>query len=294
MYKAGIIGAGKVGVSIGRYLFDGECEDATLCGYYSRSMSSSRFAADFTHSAQFYNLENLVENCNILIIATPDDSIAEVWEEISRNNIQNKTVCHLSGSLSSEIFFNASLKGAKACSMHPLMAVSCRETSYRKMKDVYFTLEGNCEAVKTMSHLLESKGNRYKVISSIDKEKYHLASVFMSNLIVGMGQMAFQLMNDCGFGEEEAMESMKSLAVGNMERLFEDGPEKALTGPVERNDGETVAKHLKALKSSHHIEREELDDMKDIYRILSGKILQIAQKKHPKRDYSSIKNLLKE
>lgn len=83
MNKVGIIGAGKVGTSIGKYLFS-NTNKATLCGYYSKSMSSSAFASNFTRSAQFENLEELVKKCDILIITTPDDIIYEVWEEISK------------------------------------------------------------------------------------------------------------------------------------------------------------------------------------------------------------------
>lgn len=290
MNKVGIIGAGKVGTSIGKYLFS-NTKKATLCGYYSKSMSSSAFASNFTKSAQFKNLEELVKKCDILIITTPDDLIYEIWKEISKYSIQNKIVCHCSGSLSSEIFFNASEKAAKSCSMHPLMAVSDRETSYIKMKDSYFTLEGDKDALNIMTELINEKGNKYKIISSQNKVKYHMSSVFMSNLVVGISSMAFNLMNQCGFSEEESSEAMKFLALENMEKLFESDLESSLTGPIERNDYKTVKKHIKLLKELG--DSEKLNTLNNAYRTLSLCITEIAEKKHPGRDYSNIKSLLK-
>lgn len=290
MNKVGIIGAGKVGTSIGKYLFS-NTNKATLCGYYSKSMSSSDFASNFTRSAQFENLEELVKKCDILIITTPDDIIYEVWEEISKYNIQNKIVCHCSGSLSSEIFFNASEKAVKSCSMHPLMAVSDIKTSYVKMKDSYFTLEGDEDALKVMTELIREKGNKYKIINSQNKVKYHVASVFMSNLVIGIASMAFDLMDQCGFSEKESVEAMKFLALENMEKLFESDLESSLTGPIERNDCKIVSKHLKLLEELW--DNQKLNTLNNAYRILSLCITEIAEKKHPDRDYSSIKSILK-
>ena len=48
MYNIGIIGAGKVGVSLGRYLSG--LEYTNLVGYYSRSLDSSAYAAKVTNS----------------------------------------------------------------------------------------------------------------------------------------------------------------------------------------------------------------------------------------------------
>lgn len=290
MYKVGIIGAGKVGSSIGKYLFRNTSK-ATLCGYYSKSMQSSAFAANFTESAQFENLEDLVKKCDILIITTPDDIICEIWKEISKYNIQNKIVCHCSGSLSSEIFFNASEKLAKSCSMHPLMAISDRETSHLKMKNIYFTLEGDKDALNTMIELIREKGNKYKIISPENKVKYHIASVFMSNLIIGIASIGFELMNQCGFSEKESVEAMKSLALENMEKLFESGLENSLTGPIERNDYKTVANHLKQLEELGNSQKIEI--FNNIYKSLSFCIVDLAEKKHLNRDYSNMKNLLK-
>ncbi len=290
MYKTGFIGAGKVGISLGKYLFDEGLSEATLCGYYSKSMSSSEFAAKFTNSKQFKDLKTIVEECEILIITTPDDVIVKVWEEISKYNIQNKIVCHCSGSLSSGIFFKAANKGVKVCSMHPLMAVSNREKSFIKMKDSFFTLEGDEQAVGLMARMLKEKGNSFKIIDSLNKVKYHAASVYMSNLVIGISNMAFELMKECGFSEKEAIDSMKFLALGNLEKLFQSDPKNALTGPIERNDLKTVKRHLDLLESMK--KDRDVKILESTYKSLSLSILEIAEAKYPQRDYTKLREAL--
>ncbi|MEG0250585.1 MAG: Rossmann-like and DUF2520 domain-containing protein [Peptostreptococcus sp.] len=295
MYNIGFIGAGKVGISLGRYLFE-NCPDTRLCGYYSRSIESSNYAAKLTNSAQFNNLEKLVEKCNVLIITTSDDAIAEVWRELSNFNIQNKIVCHCSGSLSSEIFFDRSSKGSFACSIHPLKAINSKEKSYKDLSNSYFTLEGDSSAIEVMKKFLEYKKNPYKIMSSADKTRYHLASVFMSNLVIGMGNISVKLLSEYGFSQEESLEALSSLTIGNINRMFDVGLEEALTGPVERCDGETIKNHIKSLsvKKLDTFDEESLKRVEKIYKLLSLDVLEIAENKHPDRDYSRIQKLLKE
>lgn len=284
MYNIGIIGAGKVGVSLGRYLSG--LEYTNLVGYYSRSLDSSAYAAKVTNSGKFTSIEKLVEKSNVILITTPDDQISEIWSTISKFSIQNKIVCHCSGSLSSEIFFDISSKGASGCSMHPILAISSKENSYKDLASAFFTLEGQDEAIEFFSKVLDSKGNKYKVLSSREKTKYHISSVFISNLIIAMGSISIKLLGDYNFSQEEALTALKSLAIGNMNKLFAIGPQDALTGPVERNDLGTVERHLKALDHDHY------DNIEKIYRLLSLELVDLAREKNCDRDYSRLENLL--
>lgn len=284
MYNIGFVGAGKVGVSLGIYISD--IDYIKIQGYYSRTKDSSIYAASLTDSKNFSNIEELVKKSNVIIISSPDDEIRKVWEIISKFSIQNKIVCHCSGSLSSEIFFDASSKGASVCSIHPILAISSKENSYKDLYQAFFTIEGQDKAVEFFSSVLKSKKNKYKVLSSREKTKYHISSVFISNLIIAMGSISIKLLGDYNFSQEEALAALKSLAIGNMNKLFAIGPQDALTGPVERNDLGTVERHLKALDHDHY------DNIEKIYRLLSLELVDLAREKNCDRDYNRMENLL--
>ena len=53
-----------------------------------------------------------------------------------------------------------------------------------------------------------------------------------------------------------------------MAHIASDGPEKSLTGPVERNDEETIQKHLQCLETAED---------RQLYRLLSRRITGLAQ-----------------
>ena len=66
---------------------------------------------------------------------------------------------------------------------------------------------------------------------------------------------------------------------------MQKGPVQALTGPIERGDAGTVQKHLACFPS-----REE----RELYRVVSRKLVETAEQKHPETDYTALETLLKE
>ncbi|MFR9296938.1 MAG: NAD(P)-binding domain-containing protein, partial [Aedoeadaptatus pacaensis] len=108
MKKLGIIGAGKVGVSLGIALFSSG--PLRISGYYSRSLSSAQFGAEKTGSTCFRSLSELVDASDVILIATPDDVIEDVWRQLLQLNISGKILCHTAGSLSSSLFFHRTTK----------------------------------------------------------------------------------------------------------------------------------------------------------------------------------------
>lgn len=103
--KIGIIGAGKVGCSLGRYFVE---QGICVSGYSSKTKESVETAATFTNTRAYDSLYQLVSENNLIFITTPDDCISEVWTRIAQYdyNENSKIVCHFSGSLSSDVFLN--------------------------------------------------------------------------------------------------------------------------------------------------------------------------------------------
>lgn len=285
MQKVGIIGAGKVGTSLGLHLF--KKGDLSLTGFYSKSLDSARYSARLTKSHSYDSLDDLVANNQILIITTPDDSIKNIWSELQKFNIEGKIVCHCSGSLSSSIFFDCTAKKVHCCSFHPMLAISSKEEAYKTLGGAFFTLEGDVEALDVICRELDVHGNPYKVINSKDKRKYHLATVFISNLVVGLADISINLMKDYDFTEDEALQALSNLGKKNLDNIFSIGTKNSLTGPIERNDLATIRGHLSSIDGENYkFERK-------IYRDLSQYLVKIASEKNPDRDYSKITNLLK-
>ena len=271
--RIGFIGAGKVGCSLGKYLKE---NGYTVSGYLSRNYENSKFASEFTESVCFGDLYSLAEKSDIIFITVRDGEILGVWKELSLMNIKGKIICHCSGALSCDIFTDAINKGVFVCSAHPILAVSDKYNGYKNFAKAFFTLEGEIKKI------LESMGNKVKIINSEKKALYHISCVFQSNLINALIYSGICFLKECGFNEEEAYFAVKPLVMGNIKSVFEKGVINALTGPVERNDTDTVIKHMGVLK----------DMDKAAYKILSNKLSDIASLKNPDISYDELKKVL--
>lgn len=291
--RLGIIGAGRVGLSLGKYF--SETESVTLTGYYSRTRQSAEEGAAFTGSAVFSSIHDIFGASDTLLVATPDDEIASVWDCIvkecelagasdkGRNpECSQKIVCHCSGSLSSEIFSENKRYGMSVCSMHPMYAFHHKYESYQQLHQAFFTLEGDERGVQAFTGLLSARNNHYAVIDSSRKVKYHCAAAIASNQIVALLKKSLDMLAECGFSETEAYEMLGPLAVNNVKNVFAHGVRDALTGPVERNDTATVKRHLAALDQQDAL----------LYSLLCGELVSISESRHPEADYDEMRRVL--
>lgn len=276
----GIIGAGKVGVSVGRYLKDNNIQ---ISGFYDIDSDNAAFAAQFTQTDCFSDLEELVKVSDTLFITTPDNVIGSVWDCIKNNmSVQNKIVCHFSGALSSDVFTDSQSTGAGVCSVHPMLAFSDKLTSYRIPANTFFAIEGEETAVSAVKSLFESLGNTACRIDKSKKSLYHTAASVLSNEIVALLDMGYSLLEQCGFSRDDAVGATKNLVSGNVKSVLENGCVNALTGPVERNDLQTVKKHVDSLQGED----------RQIYTLLAKRLVKLAKEKNKDRDYGEMSEFL--
>ena len=105
------IGAGKVGVSLGKYFIS---KGRKVGGYYSLSPKSAAWAANFTNTKQYQSIEEIISSSDMIFFTVPDDKIGEVWEA-AKSYAHGKIIAHCSGIHSSNIFSDIDRTGSMAC-----------------------------------------------------------------------------------------------------------------------------------------------------------------------------------
>lgn len=276
----GFIGAGRVGFTLGRYFYE---KNLKLSGYYSKSYAHSCKAAEFTHSKSYKTIKELVNESQIIFITVPDSSIYDVYLQLKQYELKDKILCHCSGALSAEVFEDIESIGAYGYSIHPAFAINDKENSYKKISRAFFTIEGNDEKISVIQKIFEKLENPVQIINAKDKHKYHASLVMASNLVIGLYHIALSQLEECGFSYSMANEVLKPLFLNNAENLCSNGCMNALTGPVERNDIDTINKHLSILNNQSTL---------NLYRILSNELINIAKQKYPDNNYEILENLL--
>lgn len=277
--RIGIIGAGKVGTTLGKYL---SIHGKNVTGFYSRTHESADEAATFAETETYSSLCKLVEKNDVIFITTPDGVIHQVWGDLLHQDISNRIICHFSGSLSSHVFSGREEAGALGISMHPMYAFSDKFHSYEQFHTAYLTLEGDPEAVAVMKPMWEAIGHHVLTLKAEDKIKYHAAAAMASNEMLGLMQASLDILSECGFSEKDSMALLTPLVQGNIASMLEKGCVNALTGPVERGDAQTVRKHLQALEGSK---------AGKIYQSLGSTMVELAKRRNPDRDYTPVRTL---
>ncbi|OQY41829.1 MAG: hypothetical protein B6227_04025 [Fusobacteriia bacterium 4572_74] len=228
--KIGIIGTGRLGISLGRYL-------------RYRKISSKENVIDLSRLGwrSFESYAEIAAQSDIILITVPDDEIINVWNKLSKENIEGRCVIHTSGALSSEIFSDAKGLGAEAASLHPMMTFSSIDTEIKSMEEMSLVLEGNSPQAKK---LIEGLGNKYFSVEKKFKIRYHLAGVYASNLIIPMIHRGIDNLQRCGFSEKEAKNILLPLVERTVENIGEKGIKDSVTGPLHRGDLNTLKGHL--------------------------------------------------
>lgn len=297
--KIGFIGPGKVGVSLGRYFTH---KGIKLSGFYGKNIKSAIEAANITKSKFYDNIQDIVKESDILFITTPDDIISIIDRELSKFDLNNKSICHTSGSLKSNVLCNAKHSGALIYSIHPIFAFSNKNTNLKELESISFSIEGddlensslndnvnedfkaytenslfkNYELKEKKTNFNEEKfsvinfikalGNKFFVRSKETSSIYHLANVFVSNLTLSLLDIGTSYLRKLGLGEKEALCAIKPLVQGNIDSIIEKGFVNSLTGPILRGDITTIEKHFSVL------EKED----KELYKILSLNLLKLV------------------
>ena len=277
--KIGIIGAGRVGCSIGKYL---RTKDIELAGYYDVDSVAAKEAAEFTRTESFDSLKQLADQSQIIFITTPDSFIIPVWEQLKELSLRNQIICHCSGALSSDSFSGRESMSVSCCSIHPMLPFSNKFSSYQQLEHAFFTVEGHPYAVEIITDLLTSYGNEVCQIDGKAKPKYHAAASILSNQVIAVLDMGYRLLKDCGFSREKAIAATAALVRQNIENVISQGCVHALTGPIERGDVSTVEKHLQVLNPEDAA----------LYRMLGTRLLAIAKEKNPAQNYENMEHVL--
>ncbi|MCR5350693.1 MAG: DUF2520 domain-containing protein [Acholeplasmatales bacterium] len=272
--KIGFIGAGKVGYSLSKWF---NTRYNNVCGIYSKNWEDAKDCCEFVISEYYKNMNELICDCDTLFLTVNDDSLSEVVDELIKLKLKNKKLIHTSGSLTTDIF--KELNNDNYCySIHPIYAFNDKYNSYKGLNDIYFTLEG-CD--KYLDELNELFNSRIKIIKKENKEKYHLACSMISNMVCGIVNISENIFKEIGLDDKDIY---MPLFMNNANNINNYGSLKALTGPILRNDINTVKKHI------NNLDKNELM----IYKYLGLYLVGMAKDINKDNDYEKLESLLEE
>lgn len=180
------------------------------------------------------DLSDAARGVDILVIATPDDVIAQVAAAVTPR--RRTAVLHLSGSLGLDALAPHPRVGA----LHPLVPLpNAGVGASRLASGVTFAVSGDPVARR----LALSLGGRVVEVADADRAVYHAAACIAANHVVALLGQVERVAAAAGL-DLEAFLPLTRAAVDDVAAL---GPRLALTGPAVRGDWDTLSRHLDAL-----------------------------------------------
>lgn len=179
-------------------------------------------------------LEDAASGVDVLVLATPDDAIAQVSAAV--RPVAGTVVCHLAGSLGLDVLEPHPRRAA----MHPLVALPDPETGARRLRSgATFAVAGDPVAQQMVSAL----GGTAVEVADTARAAYHAAACVAANHVVALLGQVERVARAAGV----PLEAFLPLAASAVEDAGRLGPRQALTGPAARSDWDTLARHLHAL-----------------------------------------------
>ena len=265
-----IIGAGRLGTALGLALKAAGYKIEVVAA--NRPAAARRAAKTFgpkTLAVSALQLSRLspsqrarLNRCSLVLIATPDDVIAQVAQQIAEIFISKsrddktpaaarRVVLHTSGALSADALEPLRRAGFAIGSLHPLVSISESRSGADLLTHAFFSVEGDPEAVSIGRSIVRELGGESFKIDSHRKALYHAAAVTASPNMTALFDIALEMLGACGLRPARARRILLPLIESTVANLATHDPARALTGTFKRGDVSTVQKHLAALQTAN-------------------------------------------
>lgn len=240
-----LIGAGNVAWHLGRILANRHVVDAV----FSRNHGNAQLLGSRIGCFSTDSLSELPTDSDIYMIAVSDDAVEAVGKQLAW---VKGLVVHTSGSVPMDVLSSLPRYGV----FYPFQTFS--KQNEIEFEQIPILVEASHHFdLEILKHLAASLSQRVGEVSSLQRQKLHVAAVFASNFSNYLYGIADQMMQQTGL----PFELLHPLMVETTRKACAMHPHQGQTGPAVRGDTAVILRHLELLKGREH--------WHDIYKLLS-------------------------
>jgi predicted short-subunit dehydrogenase-like oxidoreductase (DUF2520 family) len=241
--RVGIVGAGRVGATLGAAL---RRAGHQIVAASAVSEQSRARAARMLSEVPVRPVDETVAGADFVLLAVPDDVLrplvagladADVWQA-------GQLVAHTSGAHGIGVLDPAAARGVIALALHPVMTFAGRPEDLDRLDGAAFGVTAPDELRAVAESLVVEMGGEPVWVPESARPLYHAALTVAANHLVTLVNDSVTLLSGAGVaGPTRLLAPLLSAALDNVLRLGD----AALTGPVARGDVATVATHVATL-----------------------------------------------
>ncbi len=232
MSVIGIVGAGKLGLSLARALREKGQDVLVLTDHPVEDLRC--LAKD--------RLPEFLSQCQKVVICLRESRIRP-WAEAAsatRVDLRKKVFVHTAGALSSDVLQSLRDKGAFCGVVHP--AASFARPNPDVFKNASFGLSGHEEAKEFGKEIARILGCPSFEIR--DHTLYHAGCVAAAGFVAAVLEVSLRILTRSSTAGQQQVLGLARSVIDNAAR---NGIEASITGPQVRGERQVVAEHLRAL-----------------------------------------------
>ncbi len=287
-FSIAILGAGRLAHSLAAAINSTGEKIGTI---YSKTLQNAEsLALQFNIPHYTDSLEDIPGTTTRYYVTAADSAIQPIAEELSKTsaNLYRKHIIHFSGSLSSSILSAPERQGALTGSMHILQSFPSKQII--PLKNSAAGIESKSqECILEMQALASLLQLKPFLIDADHKALYHVLGILVSNFITGNLAAAEELFYHCGITGISFTDLAIPIATQTLENARLNGVANSLSGPVERNDGQTIANHIDTLKNANGLHYSN-----ELFLEQTKYLVHVARLKNPLADYSALLKIIRE
>ena len=235
----GVVGAGRVGaVLAAKFRTAGH----PIIGVSGLSAASQLRIQTLLDGVETLAPADVVERAEIVLIAVPDDQLAEVVQELTPRVRRGQVLMHTSGRHGLAVLAPLVQAGARAIAFHPAMTFTGTEVDLDRTCAFGLTAEVTERALA--EKLVAELGGTPEWIDESDRTSYHAALSHGANHLNTLVVQAMDVLRAAGVEDPSAV--LRPLLTASLDNALAYG-DAALTGPVARGDVDTIRAHAKTL-----------------------------------------------
>lgn len=271
-----ILGAGRTARTLARLWV--EAGVVAIGQVRNRSVESARAAADWMGQGTAVERFDPVEGADWVMVGVPDSAIESA---VTTGLPSSAFAFHLSGAESSKLLSGVA---ERVAAIHPVCAFADPDRSMRSFPGSFCVGEGDAEALDVLLPAFEAIGGRVIRFLPDNKRLYHAAMISASNFLCTLDAFALDLAEAGGLKREQAAALVTALQQGVLGTIAEQGPERALTGPIERHDSATCAALADSVRQRGKDDPAFRARVEPLFRALTDATVELARRKHAGRD----------
>lgn len=247
--KIAFVGAGNVATHLAENLYQAGFNINMIVARHLESAASLASRVGAVPTADICDIDS---STDLVIISTTDTAVKDVAGTLP--HIKG-VVAHTSGSVPLDVL---SARHEHAAVIYPLQTFS-KNSEVDMSRVPFFTEATDDTSLELADVVAASFGGRVCHAGSEVRAKLHIAGVLACNFPVYMFEMARKVLAKAGL----PLDTVRPLVDVTVDKAFNIGPVKAMTGPARRGDLATVEKQMAQIN-------DPLD--KEIYGLISQAI----------------------